>query len=141
MNSQKVELYPESYFGVQRLYTLVVLIKIGERDFPILQIEMGSQNFDLLNPHKDISKMLGTMSLTCIEMAHELHKSGKRPEDARVFGIWIGGTTFQFCVAHPLVTSLPDGKKEIYANLIFKDEWWFDILSSTPGETTNFPSG
>jgi len=71
-------------------------------------------------------------------MAHAMLQEGKRPEDARVFGIWIGGTAFQFCVAHPVITVSSDGRHEIHANLIFKDEWLFDILSATPHEFADF---
>ncbi len=115
-----------------RIIDMVALIKLGAKSFPVFQVEIGNQLFDLSNQHKDFSKLLSMMSRTSIELAHAMIKEGKRPEDARVFGIWIGGTAFQFCVAHAVVTLLSDGKYDIHANLTFKDDWLHDILAPGP---------
>lgn len=123
----------------KRIIDLAALIKIGGQSFPLLQIELGTDVFDSANPPKDLSKMLGTMSKTLIELAHTMSQNGKRPEDARVYGIWIGGTCFQLCVAHPIISRSSEGKFEIYSHLTFKDEWIFDVLYETPLDINDFP--
>ena len=61
-----------------RIIDYVALNEVGGKTYPILQMEIGTGNFDSArHPHKDFSKMLGTMSLTCIELAHALAQNGK----------------------------------------------------------------
>ena len=108
----------------------VCLTKPHEKEIAILLIEVGKEPFDLKeNPHKDFSKLLSILSLNCVEMALELVAKGKKPELARVYGLWIGGHQIQFCVAHPVVTLNDEGKYEIHANLSFFPHWKFDLLS------------
>lgn len=129
--------YPESD---DRFVDFVALIKPNIKEIPILLIEIGKESFDIEDSHKDFSKLLGLMSATCITMAQDLAIKKKIPELARVYGIWIGGSQFQLCVAHPVVTPTNDGRHQIHANLSFFPHWKYDILSSDDKIQTNVPS-
>lgn len=104
------------------------LIDLDEKQtFPILLVEIGKDPFDLDHPHKDQSKLLAIMSQTCIKLAQAMIAKKKRPEVVRIGGICIGGTTFQFIVAHPVVTTLPSGLFEIHVNCSINPHWYYDL--------------
>ena len=44
----------------------------------------------------------------CVKLAHDLRKIGKKPDEARVYGIIIGGTQIQLCVAHAEIVKVDD---------------------------------
>lgn len=122
-----------------RIIDFVGLTLIGTTEYPVLLVETGSRPFDFgPNAHKDFSKLLGIMSKTCISMAHELEANNKCAEHARVYGIWIGGSQIQFCVAHPVITQISNNSNkkstdkeiiyEIHCNLTFFEHWKFDLL-------------
>ena len=104
--------------------------------YPMLLIEAGKEPFDLKNPHKDQSKLLGILSQACIKLAYGLIAAKKRPEDARTCGIWIGGSVIQLLVAHPIVTKLQDGKFEIHANITINSHWLYDLNNTVPHNCT-----
>lgn len=115
-----------------RKIDFVASIKPGQKRHPIFIVEAGVEGFDSKNPHKDFSKLINVMSLSCISMARDLASEGKTPENARVYGIWIGGMKFQFCVAHPVITKRNDEKFDIHTVITYEDEWIFDLFSETP---------
>ena len=117
-----------------RFIDFVALMKVNEKEFPILLIEAGKETFDVENSHKDFSKLLGLMSASCISLAINLVEAKKSPELARVYGAWIGGTQIQFCIAHPVSTLTDLGTYQFHANLTFCPHWKYDILS-----TNNIP--
>ena len=124
-----------------RIIDYAALVEVGDLKYPILQVEMGIENFNVQNYHKDQSKMFGTMSRTCINLSRAMAQSGKDPKDARIYGIWIGGKTVQFCVAVPILTKLPDGKTEIHAHLVFEDSWSIQMFVNAPENLDNFTVG
>lgn len=101
---------------------------------PMLCVESGMYPFTWESQHKDLSKILGMMSANCVTLAHELIKAGKRPELAKVYGMLIGGTKVQFCVAEAVITQKIDDEKvfEVHANISFNKKWFFDIFDSLP---------
>ena len=107
-----------------------VSIKPGSKRQPILLVEAGTEPFDSVNVHKDFSKLISILSLSCISMARELLELKNTPENARSYGIWIGELKFQFCVAHPVLSRLENGKYEIHSEVTYEDYWFFDILSA-----------
>lgn len=123
----------------QRIVDFVALIKTLNKEIPILIIEIGKKNFNCSHSHKDFKKLLGLMSATCISLAHELNDQGKMAELSRVYGIWIGGSTIHFCVAHPVLTRDDEGKYEIHCNLSFPDYWKFDILTRESQRSSSVP--
>ena len=105
----------------------------GQTELPIFLVEIGKNSFDTCYEHKDYTKLLSMMSVSCISLARELQLRGKRAELARTYGVWIGGLEIHFCVAHAVVTSEvgdnDDELHEIHANLSFFPQWKFDILA------------
>jgi hypothetical protein len=123
----------QSNFFNTRIADYVSLIKLSSNEVPILIVEMGNEKFPHF--HKDFSKLLCLLTVSCINMAHLMLAEGKNPEFARVFGIWVGGPQFQFCVAHPIISVSEDNFYEIYANVSFFPHWKFDLLSpSNPSD-------
>lgn len=115
-----------------------VTFELGDKTYPMLFVEMGKEPFDLDNPHKDQSKLLGIVSQACIDLAYGLIAKKKKPEVARTCGIWIGGLRIQFLVAQAVVSELPDGKHEIHANISINPHWLFDL--SQPQVTSRCPN-
>lgn len=113
-----------------RFSDYAVLIRINSLLIPILIVEIGSYIFDVDNPHKDATKLINTMILTCFELATELEKAGKSSGHARVYGLWIGGSRAQMVVAHPVITPL-GSTHEIHVNVTFHDHWLVDVLTPT----------
>lgn len=72
---------------------------------------------------------MGSLSLTCNSLARDLADKRKDPCIARTYGTWIGGTTVQHLVAHPVLTPVENGQFEIHSHVTCEDEWKFDILS------------
>lgn len=117
----------------QRFVDFVALFKFGGYEIPMLSCEMGNAAFGLgVNAHKDFSKLLAIISPSCIKLAKLLEANGKKAEDARSFGFWIGGTQIHLVTALPIITGEP-GNHQIHVNISFKSEWKFDIIKqSTP---------
>jgi hypothetical protein len=109
-----------------------VTFALGGLSYPMLLIEAGKDSFDLNNPHKDQSKLLGILSQSCLKLAYGLIAAKKRPEEARACGIWIGGLVIQILVAHPVITKLQDGKFEIHANISINPHWLYDLNKTVP---------
>ena len=114
-------------------------IRPGTKSHSILLVETGTEPFDGATVHKDFSKLIGTMSLCCITMARDLLRMKKTPENARVYGIWIGELKIQFCVAHPVLTKLEDGTYEVHSEITYEDDWFFDLLSEVIRESSTPP--
>lgn len=112
-------------------------IKPGTKRYPIFIVEAGTEPFDQDNLHKDYSKLIETMSLTCISMARDLLDLKKKPENARVYGMWIGELKCQLVVAHPVLTQVKDGTYEIHSEITYEDEWYFDLLSESAYQVTS----
>ena len=89
---------------------------------PILTVETSRYDFEV--KHKDFGKIAGLISANCITMAHHLIKMGKNPEEARAYGILIGGYHVQLCTAHAVSTKVSANAYEIHANLTFNDHWF-----------------
>lgn len=96
---------------------------------PLLVIEMGNEEFDFgVNSHKDFTKSLGVASQSCRKLALKLEAVGKGAENAKIFGIWIGGTQIQFFTGQAVVTSLGSGEWTVHCNCNFPREWKFNVL-------------
>ena len=68
-------------------------------EIPLMIIEMGKEGFGVgVNSHKDFTKSLALISQSCRKLALKLEAQGKGAENAKCFGIWIGGT--QICTFH-----------------------------------------
>lgn len=131
----------------QRFVDWVALYKIAGIEIPILNCEMGFLPFELgINCHKDFSKLLATISHSCIKLSKLLESNGKYAEEARIFGFWIGGTKIQLVTARAIVSGDP-GNLQIHANISFKPIWMANVLnteattleieSMAPSESTN----
>lgn len=72
------------------------------------------------------------MSADCITLAHEFVNSGRNPNYARVFGMLIGGSKVQFCLAQAAVSQVPGTVDlyEIHSEIHMKEEWLFDIFGN-----------
>jgi len=119
-----------------------VHFNISGVELPIFIAEISKEPFSRDSRHKDFSKQLGIMSLSCVKMARELIRKGKDPKQARVYGLWIGGPTFQFSVAFPVISKIRDQNQDLYeiqAHVCFRPEWFFDM--STPAEPQQRRSG
>ena len=112
----------------ERKIDYVCQMKLGNYNFPLLLIEYGSEGFDGDNfPHKDLMKMKMMLILACHRMACELEKHGKRAELARVYGLWVGGSSFQMIVAHPVIRNI-DTEYRIDVVLTTNEHWCMNIL-------------
>ena len=110
---------------------------------PIVLVEAGKGQALSRLEHKDNSKLLGMVSSFCIRMAYQLAQDKIDPALARTYGLLVGGTKAQLCIAHPEFREtgeIVDGKRvcEIHANVSFSEHWVFDLLS--PTETPVLPS-
>ena len=117
-----------------RKVDLAVLFKPRgiEEEWPIFFVEIGKEPFDTEgNPHKDFSKLMEMMSKSCVDLAYKLASSNQVPDNLIVYGLWIGGSKFQFCTAYPVITSVEDGRFEIHAHLTFEKHWFFDLLKES----------
>ena len=117
-------------------------LEIGNNiSIPMLTVESSRYGFSRENMHKDFGKTLGLISAHCITLAHHLVAIGKKPEEAIVYGILIGGTNIQLCTAHAVVAKLGGNSYEIHANLTFDDHWFMSVFE-VPGhsqESCNLP--
>lgn len=96
---------------------------------PILIVEISKDRIPSTSEHKDFTKMLSMMSQLCIRLCHQMRARGQDARKARIFGIWIGSTQFQFCVAHPQFSQKSqEAQMDITAVLTFHDHWRFDII-------------
>jgi len=119
-----------------RFSDYAVIFKINSIFIPILLVEIGSELFDAENVHKDATKLMNTMTLSCIKLATELENSGKCSSHARVYGLWIGGSRAQMAVAHPIVTHTENGY-EIHVIITFHDHWLVDVLYKAEADPTS----
>lgn len=120
--------------GKAKRVDFVILMKIRGIEIPALLCEMGKGEFGFgVNSHKDFSKLVTMLSLTCRKMAKELELDGRKAEDARVFGKWVGRTQVQFCVAHPVIKRIgTEGSSyTLHVHVTFPDEWKFDVISGS----------
>ena len=107
---------------------------------PMLTVEASKYEFSTEEMHKDFGKTLGLISANCVTLAHKLVAMGKKPEEAKVYGILIGGTNIQLCTAHAVVTKVLDNSGggnnnyEIHANLTFDDHWFMNVFDSSFAE-------
>ena len=125
-----------------RRVDFVSLIDLNQdAPIPILSVESGKSPFSRDSQHKDFSKLLGIISANCITLAFQLYQSGKKPELARAYGMLIGGSTVQLCVAHPVISRVSghDNLYEIHANISFKEHWLFDVLGPENRAPCNLP--
>lgn len=110
------------------------------KEYPIAIFEVSKEDFDSENLHKNLSKVLALISMSCIKLANEMVKLRKRPEEARTFGVLIGRGKIQFLDAHPIITEFEkDGKTlhEIHCNVSSSDHWIFDISKPSRTEDDN----
>ena len=84
--------------------------------------------------HKDGSKMFCFMTINCIVLCKKMQEEGIDPLEARVFGLFIGGTRFQFAVARPVIREIVD-ESEIHIVVSFFDHWMMNIFV----ESINLP--
>ena len=106
-------------------------------DIPMFITEMGNGSFGFgVYSHKDFAKSIGLLSHGCGKLALKLEAEGKRAEDAKVFGMWIGGTQIQFVTGQAVVSKTDTGDFVIHCNCHFPPEWKLDVLSESVAETT-----
>ena len=108
-----------------------------ERLIPMLTVEASRFPFSKDGMHKDFGKTLGMISANCITLAHRLVELGKKPEEAVVYGLLIGGLDVRLCTAHAVVTEL-NGSFEIHANITFHDHWHMNVIKPSEG-SCNLP--
>ena len=102
-------------------------------NIPFFLVEIGKQRSPVGYQHKDFTKLLTMMSQSCLKMCSLMRTKGKNPKLVRIYGLWIGSTQFQFCVAHPVFKkNLVQGRIEISVHLSFSTHWRFDLLQ-VPG--------
>jgi hypothetical protein len=103
----------------------------------MLTVEAGRFGFSMENMHKDFGKTLGLISANCITLAHYLVAIGKKPEEAIVYGILIGGTSILICTAHAVVTKVSNSinSYEIHANVTFDDHWFMSVITPPSSST------
>ncbi len=113
------------------------IIRLGSRcklNLTFVIIEAGKSDIVSSLQHKDSSKVLGLVSAVCIHNAYELSQVGVDPLHARAYGLLIGGTKAQLCIAHPELIEtgdFRDGKPvfEIHAHVSMSEHWIIDLLS------------
>lgn len=122
----------DQYDTQNKIVDFVVLSTSFGKEIPILLIEVGKENFGINeNSHKDFSKMIPMMCICCYLLALLLEANGKKAENARIYGVWVGRFQFQACVAYPKIERNPEsGLHEITIHIYFPPEWKFDILDS-----------
>jgi len=116
-------------------------VKIDEISIPMLTVEAGRLGFSKEGMHKDFGKTLGLISANCVTLAHHLVALGKKPEEAKVYGILIDGTNIQICTAHAIVTKLniSDNSYEIHANVTFDGHWFMSAIEPFSAEVQKQP--
>lgn len=120
------------------LADLALVTRSGK--FPILVLEISALSPKSGHRHKDFVKLVSTMSLLCMNQSEELESRGEDPLDAKVFGIWVGGTNFQLCVATPEKRfNETIGKDEIFISVSFHDHWNFDLIKPHSGTECTMP--
>ncbi len=124
-------------FNSRRLDAVVKLGRNCFKELPIVLIEAGKEESITHLEHKDNAKMLGMLSATCINNAHELARVGNNPLLALTYGLLIGGSRTQLCIAQPVLTptgNVRDGKPEfeIHSHVSCPEHWVFDLLSEEP---------
>lgn len=98
---------------------------------PLLIIEMGKEEFGVgINSHKDFTKSLGLISQSCLQLALKLESQGKRAENAKIFGIWVGGTQIHFITGRAIVSQTGDDEYSLHCNCYYPDKWKFDVMST-----------
>jgi hypothetical protein len=101
-----------------------------ELKLPLLIVELGKDNPIQGQTHKDFTKLLCAMTAACIHLCNKMRAEKKDPNAARVYGLWIGNTTFHCIIAHPKFTSCPNFKRtEIHVILTFHEHWNSNLLS------------
>ena len=108
---------------------------------PVLIVEMGKDRSTYDHQHKDFTKLLTIMSQTCIKLCNLVRDSSCDFSNVCVYGLWIGNTQFQFCVAHPNFSiNSESGLMDITVSLSFSPHWRFDLLEAED-ETKLFSCG
>jgi hypothetical protein len=98
---------------------------------PILIVEVGKDNSILGEAHKDFSKLLCLMTASCQRLCAKMQATGKDPRIARVYGLWIGNTSFHCVIAHPkFVNNQEFLRTDVSIHLSFPDHWKFNLISS-----------
>ena len=101
--------------------------------FPVLLIEIGEEDIPFPFEHKDLTKLSTLMTVSCINLCQEVQRRGIDPSVVKVFGIFIGGSRFQFAVGKPVLTP-KDDFNDISVNICFHEHWGFDLAG--PGYET-----
>lgn len=117
-----------SMFGQknERRIDLAVLSKMY--GLPVLIVEIGKDKTPDDCQHKDFTKMLTLMCQSCIRICIAMREEKKDPKLVRVYGLWIGGTQIQFCVAYPIFSSNQSNTHtDISVCLSFPDHWRVDV--------------
>ncbi len=101
-----------NFVEFQQISKRIDLALLSKRfNLPILQIEMGTDSIHYPFTHKDGSKMFSFITINCIALCKKMQENGIDPLEARVFGLFIGDTRFQFAVARPVIVEI-EGKDE-----------------------------
>lgn len=114
---------------IERRIDLAIL---SERfKLPILIVEIGKDRSSTDHQHKDFTKLLTMMSQTCIKLCNFIRNSSCDWTNVCVYGLWIGNTQFQFCVARPnFLINSESGLMDITVSISFSPHWRFDLLEA-----------
>lgn len=98
-------------------------------DIPVLFVEIGKDRVCPEFLHKDFTKLSCLMSQACFRLCVAMRNYGRDPKVVRVYGLWVGHSQFQFCVAHPVfIENLNENRIDLSVHLSFPDHWRFDLF-------------
>lgn len=105
-------------------------------DIPVLFVEIGKDRVLPGLAHKDFTKLTCLMSQACLRLCVAMRNQKRDPKVVRVFGLWVGHSQFQLCVAHPVfLKNQNENRIDLSVHLSFPEHWRFDLIEG--GEQLN----
>lgn len=103
----EMEWNPQSFDSrfENRRVDFVELLRIDDELFPMVLMEVGVDEAQSAEEHKDFTKISCLLSICCSRLMNFMGKTHRNPHKARCYGLLVGGAKAHCLVAHPILHS------------------------------------